>query len=47
METAITAITTAADFSPLVTGLGALGAALAVPYITYRGVSMLLSAIRR
>lgn len=43
---AVTTITSAVDFATIVTGLGAIGAAVAVVYIAARGVKMLLAAIR-
>jgi len=43
---AVTAITGAVDFGTVVTGLGAIGAAVAVVYIAMRGVKMLLAGIR-
>lgn len=46
MESAITAITGAVDFAPVITGIGTIGAAVAGVYIAYRGVKMLLSAVR-
>lgn len=46
MEAAITSITTAVDFAAVVTGIGTIGAAVATVYVAYRGIKMLLSAVR-
>lgn len=46
MEAMVTAITTAVDFSDIVTGIGTIAAAVAVVYIAMKGARMLLSAIR-
>lgn len=46
MDAAVSAITGAVDFGSIITGIGTIGAAVAGVYIAYRGVKMLLSAIR-
>ena len=46
MEAAITAITGAVDFSAVVTGLGTVGAAVALVLIAHRGIKMLLASVR-
>lgn len=46
MDAAISSITGAVDFSAVITGIGTIGAAIAAVYIAYRGVKMLLSAVR-
>lgn len=42
----VNTITSAIDFSVIVTGMGAIGAAVAVVYIAQRGLKMLLTNIR-
>lgn len=44
--TAVTAITSAVDFAAVVTGIGAIGAAVVVMKVAMVGVRKLLSAIR-
>lgn len=46
MAEMVTAITGAVDFASVVTGIGAVGAALAVVYIAKKGLNMLLSSLR-
>jgi hypothetical protein len=46
-ETAVTAITSAVDFSNVVTGIGTIAAAVALVYISVKGASMLLNMVRR
>ncbi len=43
---AVTAITGAVDFAAVVTGIGVVGGALAVAYVAFRGVKILLGALR-
>lgn len=43
---AVTAITSAVNFSTIVTGIGAVAAAVAVVYIAVKGARMLLGMIR-
>ncbi len=42
----VTTITSAVDFGTIVTGIGAIAAAVALVYIAAKGARMLLSAIR-
>lgn len=46
MEAAVTAITTAVDFSTVVTGLGVVFGALALVFVCFKGGKMLLAAVR-
>jgi hypothetical protein len=43
---AVTAITGAVDFATIITGFGAVGAALGLAYVASRGVKLLLGAIK-
>lgn len=43
---AVTAITGAVDFATIVTGIGAIGAAVVGVYVAVRGARMLLSMVR-
>lgn len=43
---AVKVVTDAVDFATIVTGVGTIGAAVAVVYIAIKGVKLLLSAIR-
>jgi hypothetical protein len=43
---AVTAITTAVDFGTVVTGIGAIAAAVALVYISIKGARMLLGMVR-
>lgn len=43
---AVTAITSAIDFSTIVTGIGAVGAALVVMQVAKKGMRTLIGAIR-
>lgn len=43
---AVTAITGAVDFGTVVTGIGAIAAAVALVYISIKGAKMLLGMIR-
>ena len=45
--TAVTAITNAVDFATIITGIGVIGAAVAVLYIAIKGGSALLGFLRR
>jgi hypothetical protein len=44
--TAVTAITSAVDFGTVVTGIGAIAAAVALVYISIKGARMLLGMVR-
>jgi hypothetical protein len=43
---AVTAITTAVDFGTVITGIGAISAAVALVYISIKGARMLLGMVR-
>ena len=43
---AVTAITSAVDFATIITGIGAVGAALGLVYVSKKGLKILLSAVR-
>jgi hypothetical protein len=43
---AVTAITTAVNFGTVVTGIGAIAAAVALVYISIKGARMLLGMVR-
>lgn len=43
---AVSAITDAVDFGTIVTGIGAIGASLGVVYVAWKGVKLLLGALR-
>lgn len=45
-EAAVTAVTNAVDFGTVITGIGTIGAAVALVYVSIKGVKLLLSAIR-
>ena len=45
--TAVTAITNAVDFATIITGIGVIGAAVAVLYIAIKGGIALLGFLRR
>jgi|TARA_A100001015_G_C15041966_1_gene740359 hypothetical protein len=42
----VTAVTNSVDFATIITGIGAIGAAVAVVYVAMKGVRLLLSALR-
>jgi len=42
----ITAITGAVDYSTIITGIGTIGAAVAIVLVSIKGVKMLLSVVR-
>lgn len=44
--TAVSAITGAVDYATVVTGIGAIGAAIVIVYIAIRGAKMLLGMVR-
>lgn len=46
MEAAITAVTTGVDYSPVIAGMGTVGAAVAPVYIAFKGIKMILAAVR-
>lgn len=43
---AVTAVTSAVDFSTIVTGIGAIAAAVVLVLLSVRGARMLLSMVR-
>ena len=43
---AVTAITGSVDFATVVTGIGAIGAAIAIVYVSIKGARMLIGMIR-
>lgn len=45
-EATVTTITTAVDFSTIITGIGSIAAAVAGVLIAVKGAKLLLSAIR-
>lgn len=45
--TAVTAITSAVDFSTIVTGIGAIAAAIVVVLLAIKGATFLLGTLRR
>lgn len=42
----VTAITNAVNYDTVITGIAAIGASIAVLYVSYRGIRMILAAIR-
>lgn len=42
----ITAITNAVNYDIIITGISTIGSSVAVLYVAYRGIRMILSAIR-
>lgn len=45
MDAAITTVTTAVDFAPVITGLGVVGGAIVLALITRRGIRMVFGLI--
>lgn len=46
MEAAITSITSGIDFTAAITGIGAMAAAVATVYVAFKGIKMVISALR-
>lgn len=45
-QTAVSSITGAIDFAPIIAGIAAIAAAYAIPYIARKGASFVLGMIR-
>jgi len=45
-QATVTSITSAVDFTTIIAGIGAVGAAVVVILVAFRGMKMLLGAVR-